>query len=76
MIVIYWNVNAIETENKMIVYRGYKRMDVEEFLKLVDISISSIIITKDSDINILADSAIDKIIKCLNAVAPNRRIKL
>lgn len=51
-------------------------MDVEEFLRLVDTSINNIDITEDSNVNTLADLAIDMIIKCLDTVAPNRKIKL
>lgn len=40
----------MEIENKMIVFRDYKRMDVEEILRL-DISINNLIITKNSNMN-------------------------
>jgi len=56
----------------MIICRDYKRIDVEEFFRLIEININNINITKDSNINTLTDLTIDMIVKCIDTVAPRR----
>jgi len=50
MVVVYWNVNSVEIEDRIIVCRDYKRMDVDEFLRLIEIGVNNINITENSNI--------------------------
>lgn len=48
IVAVYWSINSPENVNRNIVSRNYKHMNVEEFMRLVDISLNAI---ESSDIN-------------------------
>lgn len=65
---IYWNIKELEKEqDKIIVRRDYKRMDINKFKEMIHEHLNAI---EGDSINILANIAISKIINCLDAVAP------
>ncbi|KMQ86761.1 rna-directed dna polymerase from mobile element jockey-like protein [Lasius niger] len=73
MVVSYWNVSSAVNSNSMYVFRDYKRMDVDEFKRMIDLRLGAI---EDGDFNDLANSAINSIVECLDKVAPKRSIRV
>ena len=72
-VVMYWDVKAIENGNRTIMYRNYKRLNMDEFRRLVDTNLNAI---ESNNANDLANLAVHVIIKCLDVVAPKQRIKI
>lgn len=71
-VVICWNIKELEKEqDKIIVRRDYKRMDVNKFKEMIDKHLNAI---EGDSINILANIAISTIINCLDTVAPPKTI--
>lgn len=71
-VMIYWNRKELEKEqDKIIIRRDYKRMDIIKFKEMIERHMSAI---EGDSINIVANIAISKIIKCLDIVAPPKRI--
>ncbi|KMQ95301.1 hypothetical protein RF55_4490 [Lasius niger] len=76
MVEVYWNVNSVRNEDSKILCRNYKRMDADEFMRLIVSSFDNIDTDEVSNVNTLADLAINEIVKCLDSVAPRREIKI
>lgn len=72
-VVLYWNIIRSENKNNIIIRRDYKRLDVDEFKKIINVYFNAI---ERESINILANLAIKAIIKCLDMVAPPKIITL
>lgn len=71
-VVIYWNIKELEKEqDKIIVRRDYKRMNINKFKEMIDEHLNAI---EGDSITILANIAISMIINCLDAVAPPKII--
>src|SRR5580765_2494273 len=73
MVVSHWNVSSAVNSNSRCVYRDYKRMDVDEFKRVIHLRFGAI---EDGDVNDLANSAINSIVECLDNVAPIKCIKI
>jgi hypothetical protein len=73
ILVIYWNICVKEKANRTIVCRDYKRMNVDEFMEMVSIGLDAI---EDNTVDVMASSAVNTIIECLDKVAPKKKIKL
>lgn len=76
MVEVYWNVNSVRNEDRKILCRNYKRMDADEFMRLIVSSFDNIDTNEVSNVNTLADLAINEIVNCLDSVAPRREIKI
>lgn len=68
-IVLGWNVKLAVNENKIITYRDYKRMDINEFKRKISYCLNAI---EGDNINILANSAVKEIINCIDLMAPQK----
>lgn len=73
IIMLYWDVRVKEAENRTIVCRDYKRMNVEKFMEMID---SSVNVIEDNNVDVLANLTVNAIIKCLDEVAPRKKITL
>lgn len=73
VIVVYWGVCEKKSESRVIVSRNYKRMDMEKFMRLIDCSVNVI---EGNNVNDLANLIINAIVKCLDEVAPRKKITL
>lgn len=73
IVVMYWDVKAIENGNRTIMCRNYKRMNVDEYRRLVDINLNAI---ESNNANDLANLAVHVIVKCVDVAAPKQRIKI
>jgi len=73
IVVLYWNVKVKEAENRTIICRNYKRMNVEKFMEMIDNSVNVI---EDNNVDALANSIVNAIVKCLDKVAPREKIIL
>jgi len=73
IVMLYWNVKVKEAENRTIVCRNYKRMNVEKFMEIIDNSVNVI---EDNNVDALANLTVNAIVKCLDKVAPREKIIL
>jgi len=71
MVVLNWNIGEAKGGNQRILYRDYKRMDVDTFKSLIDLNIN---INEDDSINEIASRIVDTIVECIDVVAPRRSI--
>lgn len=75
VVIVYWNEKLIESKNSIIMCRDYKRMNVEEFKRMISSYLSTV---GGDSIDRLANSVINVIwiVKCLDLIAPQRAIVL
>jgi len=71
IIVLQWNVNVKKRENRTIVCKDYRNMDMEKFIRMIDSNLNSI---EGDSVNALANLAINVIVDSLDEVAPRRKI--
>ncbi|XP_071653038.1 uncharacterized protein [Temnothorax longispinosus] len=71
MIVINRKGKIDRETDRRIVCRDYKRMNILEFMRLVDSELGEV---EENGINEMANDAISAIVKCLDDVAPNKEI--
>jgi len=71
IIVLQWNINVKKRENRTIVCRDYRNMDMEKFIRMIDSNLNGI---EGDSVNALANLAINVIVDSLDEVAPKRKI--
>jgi len=59
VIVLYWKVKIKENNNRTIIYKDYKRLNVEKFKRLV----SSHLNMMEKGINMMANKTVNMIIR-------------
>lgn len=72
-IVIDWKIKLTDKEDKFIVCRDYKRMDVDKFMRVIDMGMNVI---EYEEVDMLANAIVNTIIWGIDEVAPRRQIKL
>jgi len=73
IVILYWNVRVKEAENRTIVCRNYKKMNVKKFMEMIDNCVNVI---EDNNVDALANLTVNAIVKCLDEVAPKKKIIL
>lgn len=73
IVVLQWNVSAKKKENRTIVCRDYRNIDVEKYIKMIDKNLNSI---EGGSVSALANLTISVIVECLDEVAPRKRVIL
>lgn len=73
IVVLQWNVSAKKKENRTIVCRDYRNIDVDKFIKMIDKNLNSI---EGGSVSALANLTINVIVECLDEVAPRKKVIL
>jgi len=71
MVLLNGNINEAKGGNQRILYRDYKRMDVDTFKKLIELNIN---INEEKSINEIASRMVDTTVECIDIVAPEKPI--
>lgn len=72
-IVIDWKIKLTNKEDKIVICRDYKRMDVDKFMRIIDKGMNVIVY---EEVDMLANAIVNTIKRGLDKVAPRRQIKL